>query len=191
MTYFANFVAALEKQQGLNVNQLIAITNHALLPAHRELWRLCKRGNLFKLSAKPSTRYFTTAAIRDAMAEQMKAETAAHVQMRKEATATRSREWHRAKAAVAALLPKPPKPPKVAKVKPVKVKAIKLAPKKTAFNPERQTKKIDTRPIDDSKAIRTVWPTPPGRYEVSKDFRGTFSLVGVGRDATTGQAWRD
>lgn len=97
------------------------------------------------------------------------------------------RKLYRKKQEALADQPKPPR-----KVRSDAGKSHKI-PKTAKMKPARAVpvKQIDTRPIDDSKAIRTVWPTPPGRYEVSKDFKGPFSLVGVGRDATTGQAWRD
>ena len=44
-------------------------------------------------------------------------------------------------------------------------------------------------PADMSKAKITILPTPVCRYAVSEDFRGMFSLAGIGRDVQTGNAW--
>ena len=35
----------------------------------------------------------------------------------------------------------------------------------------------------------TRCPAPPGRFEPAADYRGDFSLVGIGRDVRTGAAW--
>jgi hypothetical protein len=190
MMHLAIYLAALEKRQGLNVNELSEIADQDPAAAQRELYRLCKLGKLFKLPSTPYVRHFSTAEIRDSMVEQVKADAIAHVAAVKERKRVRDNkkrrnQYHAGKASA-------PKPARK------KRSDAGKRHKTTAFNPSSFAKetrprpaKIDTRPIDDSKAIRTVWPTPPGRYEVSKDFKGPFSLVGVGRDATTGQAWRD
>ena len=44
-------------------------------------------------------------------------------------------------------------------------------------------------PADMSRAKVTILPTPVCRYAVSEDFRGMFSLAGIGRDVQTGNAW--
>ena len=44
-------------------------------------------------------------------------------------------------------------------------------------------------PADMSKAKVTILPTPVCRYAVSDDFRGMFSLAGIGRDVQTGNSW--
>ena len=44
-------------------------------------------------------------------------------------------------------------------------------------------------PADMSKAKVTILPRPICRHAVSDDFRGMFSLAGIGRDVQTGNAW--
>lgn len=187
MMHLAKFIAALAACQGLNIRDLCLASGQEQESAQRELWQLCKRKKLFKLKSTPYVRYFTTAAIRDAMAETVKAEALAHIRDVSERKRARDNISRRVKYhAERALLAKLPKPPR----KKRKDAGTSSKPPRPLAK-AKPAKQIDTRPIDDSKAIRTVWPTPPGRYEVSKDFKGPFSLVGVGRDATTGQAWRD
>lgn len=73
--------------------------------------------------------------------------------------------------------PKKPKPPKVAKVRPT-------VPEKPKPGPANRSGKAD-----ESRAIRTIAPRAPERFEIPADFRGPFSLVGIGRDPMTGRAW--
>ncbi len=66
-------------------------------------------------------------------------------------------------------------------------------PKPTRFNPETPKRAAGPamldKPADESSAVRIVAPRTPGRFEVPSDYRGAFSLVGIGRDAMTGRAW--
>ena len=71
--------------------------------------------------------------------------------------------------------------------KPAKVRAagaIKGAPAPAKSGPA-----YNDLPADMSKAKVTILPTPVCRYAVSEDFRGMFSLAGIGRDVQTGNAW--
>ncbi len=68
-----------------------------------------------------------------------------------------------------------------------------IAKEPTRFNPATQKKAAGPalldKPADTSRARKVVAARVPGRFEVPSDYRGMFSLAGIGRDAMTGRAW--
>lgn len=59
----------------------------------------------------------------------------------------------------------------------------------TISPPPPRMPKPAAEPIITSATIVTVAPTPLPRFHVPDDFRGAFSLAGVGRDVQTGRGW--
>ena len=114
MTYLTRFRQALEQRQGQTANELAA--GGDLHAVQRALWNCWRDGELFRIKATPSNRYFSTAEARDAMAEQVAADGIAHKARLKAEKLERERPMRREKyrqmAAAKALLPKPPKPRK-------------------------------------------------------------------------------
>lgn len=105
----------------------------------------------------------------------------------------------------------PPKPPKV---KPPKAERIATTPKPAAVKakmgakvphrptpaehqkpptytagPSKTAPRTNGDPIITSATCVTVAPTPLPRFHVPDDFRGAFSLAGIGRDVQTGRGW--
>ncbi len=128
---------------------------------------------------------FTTSELRAAALPGLAVERAAFEAARHERRLARWRAGHavqaaKRKAAAALLPPKPPKPPKVSAPKPVVARPLKVEYVK------HSPAVID---VDTSRAKVTYAPRPLGRWEVPEDFRGAFSMAGVGRDVQTGEAW--
>jgi hypothetical protein len=59
----------------------------------------------------------------------------------------------------------------------------------TVSPPVPRMPKPAAEPIITEKTVRTVAVTPLPRFHVPADFRGAFSLAGVGRDVQTGRGW--
>lgn len=55
--------------------------------------------------------------------------------------------------------------------------------------PSKKAPQFTSAPIITSKTRVTVAPTPLPRFHVPAEFRGDFSLAGVGRDVQTGRGW--
>lgn len=59
------------------------------------------------------------------------------------------------------------------------------APKKPAMTPSRHVSTKGpggtAQAPDMSRTVRTTWPTPPGRYDVTGPVVGGFATMGVGR----------
>jgi hypothetical protein len=53
----------------------------------------------------------------------------------------------------------------------------------------KTAQRISGEPIITEKTRRVEAKTPLSRFHVPDDFRGPFSLAGIGRDVQTGQAW--
>lgn len=159
MTYLERYIAALEQKQGQSVRDLAALANRSTDLAHRELWNMCRRGRLFKLTAKPAILYFTTAAVRDSMAEQVKADSDAFVRASKEAQRGRGVAWRQKNQ-------KPPKPKALVQPKP---RPLTKGPAHLDIEP-------DTR-----KAVRTVYQTPVSRFAPAPDYQGPFGAIGIGK----------
>lgn len=72
-------------------------------------------------------------------------------------------------------------------------RVLLIKAKPTRFNPETPKRATGPamleKPADTSRARKVVAERVPGRFEVPADYRGMFSLAGIGRDAMTGRAW--
>lgn len=103
-------------------------------------------------------------------------------------------------------------PPKPLKVKPPKAEKVAAKPKPAAVKmgarkphipkpadhqkpptytagPSKTAPRTSGDPIITSKTHVTVAPTPLPRFHVPEDYRGPFSLAGIGRDVQTGRGW--
>ena len=81
-------------------------------------------------------------------------------------------------------------PPLGKRTKPMgKPGADLVVPGGTVSPPPPRMPKPAAQPIITSATRVTVAPTPLPRFHVPDDFRGAFSLAGVGRDVQTGRGW--
>lgn len=151
-------------------DRIVLASNAPILPA------ACKRGHIFS-AKRPGQRlrYFIT--------EQNAA------------------EWLAREPEPAPEKVKPPKPEKTATIK--KPAAVKMGARTPHIPKPTEHQKPPTYNAGSSKIARptsgepiitsatrvTVAPTPLPRFHVPDDFRGAFSLAGVGRDVQTWRGW--
>ncbi len=195
----AAFIAAcselLERPMGAGKTELIAHAGTTTASARGFLCKALQAGQLFSAGKPAFMRYFLTPQAAEAGAVLIAAEAKARRDAaikRKRAVASakyvhRPQRLPKVKAEKPARNPKPPKAPKP----PKPLKLTKAKP--TRFNPATPKRAAGPagldKPADVSRAVKIVAPRTPGRFEVAADYRGPFSLAGIGRDALTGRAW--
>ena len=197
--FLAATVDLVARSIGASVGELAEHTQSSARRLRGFLARAIECKTLFMGGGNANARYFSTAeAVASGMAlvcaakrEKRAAYLVGFRQQRRNETASLRAARKAAKPPKPAKVPKPPRPPKPPKVKAVRVVKLKSArcfPEKTrrAIGPAMRNMQADY-----SNAIRTVIRCSPGRYEVSFDYLGPFSLAGIGRDAVTGQVWQE
>lgn len=134
-------------------------------------------GHVFRASRKGlPMRYYATAEAAQAWEALGAVEKPKRVRAKKPKTATEPKA-PAVKAKMGAKKPHIPKP------------ADHQKPPTYTAGPSKKAQQFISAPIITSATRVTVAPTPLPRFHVPDDFRGAFSLAGVGRDVQTGRGW--
>lgn len=134
-------------------------------------------GHVFRASRKGlPMRYYATAEAAQAWEALGAVEKPKRVRAKKPKTATEPKA-PAVKAKMGAKKPHIPKPLDHQK------------PPTYTAGPSKKAPRTSGDPIITSKTHVTVAPTPLPRFHVPEDYRGPFSLAGIGRDVQTGRGW--